>query len=164
MHWAREGRLRAKCIAPSPLDTPSPSARTSLEETRGGKVFKVCFSAAIAAAIFFSQQACANDDVNPANTSVVRNKEAAGNDAWVWYVGGSFGQGRTVDYCANLNSSYTCKQTDSSLKGFAGFQFNRWIAVEFDYMKLPKATLNGSGTWTGFQCTPPAIPCLAPIR
>lgn len=56
-----------------------------------------------------------------------------------FYIGGAYGKSRTGTGCIG-----TCDATDHSFNLFAGYQFNRHLAVEGGYSDLGEATVSGT--------------------
>ena len=62
------------------------------------------------------------------------------------YIAADLGQSTSVDGCAGLSSSGSCKETDVALRVGFGYQLNDNIGFEFGYVDSGRATAsNGSG-------------------
>jgi OOP family OmpA-OmpF porin len=66
----------------------------------------------------------------------------ASTDMPGFYLGGSVGQAKERNACVNTIS---CSDTDTGLKVFAGYQFNRNLALEGGYIDFGKASLTFPG-------------------
>jgi OmpA-OmpF porin, OOP family len=70
-----------------------------------------------------------------------------------WYMGAGFGQtkadnaGSCSDFNGVFNPGFSCsiKDTDTGWKLFAGYQFNKYLAVEGSYVDLGKFTISANG-------------------
>ena len=62
------------------------------------------------------------------------------------YIAADLGQSTSVDGCAGLSGSGSCKETDVALRVGFGYQLNNNIGFEFGYVDSGRATAsNGSG-------------------
>jgi OmpA-OmpF porin, OOP family len=55
-----------------------------------------------------------------------------------WYLGGSVGYSQFKDTCKNL--VVPCDDHDTAWRGFTGYQFNNWFALELGFADLGAAT------------------------
>lgn len=63
-----------------------------------------------------------------------------------FYLGASIGRSKAKDTCDD-SGAFSCDDTDTAWKIFAGYQFNRHLAVEAGYTDLGEVTLSAaSGT------------------
>lgn len=70
-------------------------------------------------------------------SAVLALPAAAQMDMTAFYVGGGIGQSKFKDACNGVSN---CSDTDTAFKFFGGWQFNPYIAAEFGYNDLGKAS------------------------
>lgn len=64
-----------------------------------------------------------------------------------WYIGGSVGQSAQTDTCF---FGASCDGTDTAYRAFAGYQFNRYLALELGYGDLGTASISTAGITQSF--------------
>jgi OOP family OmpA-OmpF porin len=74
----------------------------------------------------------------------------AQEDAPGAYLGLSVGQTKIDEFCDVFSGASSCDDTDVGWKIFAGYQFNRFFAVEGGYVDLGKASASVSGVQDPF--------------
>ena len=66
-----------------------------------------------------------------------------------WYAGIAIGQAKVDTLDCDLDISCSSDDSDTSLKVYGGYQFNANGAVEFGYVDLGEATINGTDSFLG---------------
>jgi OOP family OmpA-OmpF porin len=66
-----------------------------------------------------------------------------------WYGGASLGQSKAKDITCDLDITCSSDDTDTGWKIYGGYQFNPNGAIEFGYVDLGKAKLNGTDSFLG---------------
>jgi OOP family OmpA-OmpF porin len=60
------------------------------------------------------------------------------------YAGGSIGYSQSKDICDAVNPQVTCDDNDTAWRAFAGYQFNRYFALELGFANLGEASGSGA--------------------
>ena len=69
-----------------------------------------------------------------------------------FYLGASIGQSKAKDTCDD-SGAFSCDDTDTAWKIFAGYQFNRHLAVEAGYTDLGEVSLSAASATSSVRGT-----------
>jgi len=82
--------------------------------------------------------------VGLAGVPAARAQSALGGPDSAWYAGGAVGQSSNA-LCKQPFGVGVCDDSDTAYRIFAGYQVNRYLALEFGYHQLGDTTLSSAG-------------------
>ena len=82
--------------------------------------------------------------VGLAGVPAARAQSALGGPDAAWYAGGAVGQSSNA-LCKQPFGVGVCDDSDTAYRIFAGYQVNRYLALEFGYHQLGDTTLSSAG-------------------